>query len=63
MAIGFNLEQEDAVSIWDTTLWAVCDANGVCYGVFTEATRAHRIADEIAGYVSDHKINQRIKDF
>jgi hypothetical protein len=38
----------------DNTVYVVCDANGICRGIFLDEALANRVADIYAAYVSVH---------
>lgn len=42
----------------ESELYVVCDANGVCYGIFTDRQDADELADYYGAYVSTHRIDR-----
>lgn len=37
-------------------VWVVCDANGICQGVFIEESLARLVAEQTTAYVSEHSV-------
>lgn len=47
---------EDLFPSYEQTVYVVCDANGICQGVFLKEQDANSIATQTTAYVSKHKI-------